>query len=310
MLPLQPGDPDRLGGYPLLGRLGEGGQGTVYLGEGPHGKVAVKLLHAQLTEDPVARARFTRELATIERIAGFCTARVFAADVSGDQPYIVSEYVAGPSLHELVKERGPRSEGALMRLAVGTATALTAIHRAGVVHRDFKPPNVLMGPDGPRVIDFGIARALDNAGRTATGQLIGTPAYMAPEQFTETVVGPAADLFAWGATMVFAATGRHAFGGGQIYALMHRIRFDPPDLSGVPPELHELLASCLAKDPLLRPSANDLLWLLLGQTPAAAPEPGPVPPSTLRLPDSGERPALDADGPDPSGGVAGPTALD
>ncbi|GAA3228473.1 serine/threonine-protein kinase [Actinocorallia longicatena] len=281
MLPLQPGDPARLGGYELLGRIGEGGQGIVFLGEdAAHGKVAVKLLHAQLTSDPIARSRFTRELATIERIAGFCTARVFAADVSGDQPYIVSEYVRGPSLQELVRADGPRSEGALMRLAVGTATALTAIHRAGVVHRDFKPPNVLMGPDGPRVIDFGIARALDNAGRTVTSQLVGTPAYMAPEQFSESVVGPAADLFSWASTMVFASTGHHPFGGGPVYALMHRIRFEAPDLSGVPGELRDVLATCLSKDPLVRPSANELLWQLLGQLPpeTAARPPGAVAP--------------------------------
>ncbi|MEO3784858.1 serine/threonine-protein kinase [Actinocorallia sp. B10E7] len=267
MLPLEPGDPDRLGDYPLLGRLGEGGQGTVFLGEGPQGRVAVKLLHARLSHDPIARARFVRELTTIERIAGFCTARVHAADLDGDRPYIVSEYVPGPSLQQLVREEGPRSDGALMRLAVGTATALTAIHQAGVVHRDFKPPNVLMGSDGPRVIDFGIAKALDGVEHTMTGQLVGTPAYMAPEQFTEYVVGPPCDLFAWGSTMVFAATGRTPFGTGDVYAMLNRMRSGEPDVSGLPEELVPLVLACLSKDPAARPTADELLWRLLGERP-------------------------------------------
>ncbi|ROO88942.1 serine/threonine protein kinase [Actinocorallia herbida] len=272
MRALQPGDPERLGGHDLLGRLGEGGQGTVYLGRGPHGEVAVKLLHARLSDDPVARARFARELATLRRIAGFCTARVHAADLDGDRPYIVSEYVPGPSLRELVLAEGPRTEGALMRLAVGTATALAAIHGAGVVHRDFKPPNVLMAPDGPRVIDFGIARALDNAGmRTMTGQLVGTPAYMAPEQFAGSSVGPAADLFAWAHTVAFAATGRNAFGSGTLMSLIHAIRTAEPDLAGVPPELLPLLQACLAKDPTSRPTSQDLLWTLLTLVPPPRP---------------------------------------
>ncbi|GAA0942226.1 serine/threonine-protein kinase [Actinocorallia libanotica] len=265
VLPLEPEDPDRIGDYPLLGRLGAGGQGTVFLGTGHGGRVAVKLLHARLSHDPIARARFVRELTTIERIAGFCTARVHAADLDGDRPYIVSEYVPGASLQQVVREQGPRADGALMRLAVGTATALTAIHQAGVVHRDFKPPNVLMGPDGPRVIDFGIARALDNVGHTMTGQLVGTPAYMAPEQFTEHVVGPASDLFAWGSTMVFAATGRAPFGGGDLYAMLNRMRAEDPDVSGLPEELARPVLACLARDPAARPTADELLWRLLGE---------------------------------------------
>jgi len=270
VLPLEPGDPDRLGDHTLTGRLGEGGQGTVFLGEGPRGRVAVKLLHARLSHDPVARARFVRELTTIERIAGFCTAQVHAADLDGDRPYIVSEYVSGPSLQQLVREEGPRKDGALMRLAVGTATALTAIHQAGVVHRDFKPPNVLMGSDGPRVIDFGIARALDNVEHTMTGQLIGTPAYMAPEQFTEYVVGPPCDLFAWGSTMVFAATGHTPFGNGDVYAMLNRMRSGEPDVGELPQELARPVLACLSRDPAARPTADELLWRLLGDRPEIA----------------------------------------
>ncbi|WP_217711294.1 serine/threonine-protein kinase [Actinomadura sp. NAK00032] len=181
---LRPGDPERLGRYRLTGRLGEGGQGTVFLAEdegGGHGRVAVKLLHGRLGDDPEARARFLRELDTAKRVAEFCTAAILDADAAGDRPYIVSEFVDGPSLHRVVTTEGPRTRGALERLAVGTATALVAIHRAGVVHRDFKPHNVLLGSDGPRVIDFGIARALDGATITVSGA-IGTPAFMAPEQ--------------------------------------------------------------------------------------------------------------------------------
>jgi ABC-type branched-subunit amino acid transport system substrate-binding protein len=262
--PLVPGDPSRLGEYVLVGRLGEGGQGTVFLGrDGAGAEVAVKLLRAGLSEDPASRARFVRELAVAERVAGFCTAQVLDADVAGDQPYIVSEYVPGPSLQELVAERGPRGGTDLDRLAIGTATALTAIHQAGIVHRDFKPPNVLMGPDGPRVIDFGIARALD-LGSSATSQAIGTPAYMAPEQVSGDPIGPAADLFAWGATMLYAVSGTAPFAGGAIAATMHRVLHFEPDLDPLPQHLRPLIAACLRKDPAERPGAQEVLLRLLG----------------------------------------------
>src|SRR5690606_26212655 len=156
-----------------------------------------------------ARARFVRELEVAKRVARFCTAQVLDADVAGDQPYIVSEYVPGVSLHHVVRTEGPRTGGALERLAISTLTALIAIHQAGIVHRDFKQNNVMMGPDGPRVIDFGVARALGAAGET---QNVGTPAYMAPEHYTGGALSTAADMFASGTIMVFAATGRPAFG--------------------------------------------------------------------------------------------------
>ncbi|MQY04189.1 Serine/threonine-protein kinase PknD [Actinomadura sp. RB68] len=275
--PLRAGDPPRLGGYEIAGRLGEGGQGTVYLGRAASGaSVAIKLLHPGLAGDGTARARFVREVEVAKRVARFCTAQVLEADVDGDRPYIVSEYVPGRSLHVIVQNDGPRTDGALERLAVGTLTALIAIHQAGIVHRDFKPHNVMMGPDGPRVIDFGVARALGAAGET---QNVGTPAYMAPEHFTGDEVGPASDMFAWGSTMVFAANGWSPFGNDEMAAVMNRILTGEPDLGVLSEPLRGLVASCLAKDPALRPTARQAQERLVGGavTPFAAPPPAPAP---------------------------------
>ncbi|MFF5260983.1 ABC transporter substrate-binding protein [Actinomadura viridis] len=288
--PLRPGDPERLGPYRLLGLLGEGGQGSVYLGEEspPHEsageaagggeavgrKVAVKLLHARLSGDARARARFAAELEVARRVAAFCTAPILDADVEGDRPYIVSEYIDGPPLSEVLAAEGPRSGADLDRLAIGTITALAAIHEAGVVHRDFKPANVLLAPDGPRVIDFGIARALDATG-TMSSTAVGTPAYMAPEQITGGPIGPQADIFAWGSTMAFAASGRPAFGRDSIPAVMHRILNLPPDLGTLNEPLRGLVQACLNKQASLRPSSQQVLIHLLnlaGSLPQAPPD--------------------------------------
>ncbi|MEV0399894.1 protein kinase [Actinoallomurus sp. NPDC050550] len=267
--PLQPGDPDRLGSFEITGRLGEGGQGTVYLGRSASGDpVAVKLLRGDLAHDDTARGRFLRELSAVKSVARFCTAQVLEADVDGDRPYIVSEFVPGPSLQQLVTGESPRSEAELERLAIGTVTALVAIHQAGIVHRDFKPQNVLIGPDGPRVIDFGIAKALD-AAATMTNSAIGTPAYMAPEQLTGKEITAKADIFAWGSTMVYAATGAAAFGQDTVMAVINRILSEPPDLGGVQEPLRGIIADCLAKDPAARPTAQQLLMRLLGEEGAA-----------------------------------------
>lgn len=270
--PLEPADPQRLGGYLLLGRLGSGGQGTVFLGEDGSGRrVAVKLLQA--VEDPEARTLFVRELAVAKQVSAFCTAQVIDADVAGDRPYIVSEFIEGPTLQALVEAEGPRTRGALERLAIGTVTALTAIHRAGVVHRDFKPSNVVLGADGPRVIDFGIAKALDVTSATAS-RVIGTPSYMAPEQLQGVAVGPSADVFAWGITIVFAATGRPAFGSDTIPAVMQRILHEEADLQELTGPLREVVASALTKEPLQRPTAQQLLLRLVG---TEASDPGWIP---------------------------------
>lgn len=262
--PLLPEDPASLGPYTLIGRLGRGGYGVVYLAENSAGeRVAIKLLQTQLAEAGGERERFAREAAAAKQVARFCTAQVLDADIAGDQPYIVSEYVAGPSLQALVTARGPLDGGALDRLAIGIATALVAIHQAGIVHRDLKPPNVLIGPDGPRVIDFGIARMMDRTA-TVTGHTLGTPAYMAPEQVAAREVTPAADVFAWGASIVFAANGSPPFGRDSIAALAHRILHEPPELGALTGNLRALVAECLDKDPARRPVASALLMRLLG----------------------------------------------
>ncbi|MGW4961869.1 serine/threonine-protein kinase [Nonomuraea sp. NPDC004186] len=255
----------RLGPYHLIRVLGEGGQGKVYLAVAPQGsRVAVKVLHPGTVLDEQSRRRFMREADLAQRVAPFCTARVLDAGVLDGRAYLVSEYVPGVSLETLVNTEGPRSGSSLDRLAVTTLTALAAIHRAGIVHRDFKPSNVLLGPEGPVVIDFGIARMAEQS--TTGSGLVGTPAYMAPEQLNGVPASAASDVFAWAATMVFAATGGRAFRGDTPAAVMHAIFNKQPDLSGVPQEFAGLLDACLAKQPEHRPTAADVLRHLTGES--------------------------------------------
>ncbi|WP_206068202.1 serine/threonine-protein kinase [Nonomuraea composti] len=262
-------DPSRLGNYRVLRRLGQGGQGVVYLGESPQGSlVAIKLMHARLSGDPDVRRRFLGEMDAVRRVAAFCTAQLLDADLDGDRPYLVSEYVDGPSLAQHVTEKGPRSGGSLHRLAIGTATALGAIHRAGVVHRDFKPPNVLLGIDGPRVIDFGVSRLMDAAAST-TGVSLGTPAYLAPERVQGETAGPAADLWAWGLTVAYTATGRHAYRADTYQEVLARILYGKPDLGTLGGPLREVVEACLRHDPRERPDAEEVLRWLLGHEPGA-----------------------------------------
>src|SRR3982751_6933359 len=211
--PLRPRDPRSLGEYELIGRLGEGGMGTVYLAKDKAGgHVAVKVIRAALAPDDEFRRRFRSEVARARQVPPFCTAEVLDADPDHEQPYLVVEYVDGPSLAEVVEGRGPLTASNLHSVAIGVATALTAIHGAGVVHRDLKPRNVLLAPGGPKVIDFGIARAMESPSRlTRTNQMLGTVAYMAPERFdtdSRMPLGPSADVFAWGAVITYAGTGR------------------------------------------------------------------------------------------------------
>ena len=263
--PLEPGDPMRLGRFELIARLGEGGQGVVYLGRGTNpgeDRVAVKVLRS--TADADVLERLARELDAIHQVQPFVTAGVIEASAEGDRRFVVSEFIDGPTLQERVDERGPLPEGDLQRLAVGTATALTAIHGAGVVHRDFKPANVLLGPDGPRVVDFGIARLTDAS--TITSGLIGTPSYVSPEQLGGARPTSAVDIFAWALTIIYAATGRLAFGADSVPAVMHRIMYEQPDVSGLPPSLRAVVLECLDKDPSRRPTARDLLLRLVDPT--------------------------------------------
>ncbi len=261
---LEPDDPRVLGEFRLTGRLGEGGQGIVYLGLSPDGdQVAVKVIKGGL--DPAVRSRLARELDAMRSVATFCTARVLTASIDGREPYVVSEFIDGPSLQHRVATSGPLRGGELERLAVGTATALAAVHSAGIIHRDLKPANVLLGPDGPRVVDFGIARQGESD--TMTAGPVGTPAYLAPEQIAGQPASPASDVFAWGATIVYAATGRPAFGADSVAAVMHRIMTVTPDVSGVPEPLRATVERCLSKDPADRPTSRDLLLGLVGSTP-------------------------------------------
>ncbi|SDS73735.1 serine/threonine protein kinase [Actinoplanes derwentensis] len=273
--PLKPGDPRHMGRYELIGRLGEGGMGTVYLAVNPEGRrVAVKVIKAGLADDPQFRQRFRSEVERAQAVPPFCTAEVLDADPEHEQPYLVVEYVDGPSLATVVAEQGPLSTPNLHGLAIGVATALTAIHGAGVIHRDLKPGNVLLAPGSPKVIDFGIARAVEQATElTRAGQVVGTVTYMAPERFDEDSarsLTPAADIFAWGAVIAYAGTGRSPFAADMPHMVAVRIMTMPPNLDGLPGSLRGLVEQALAKDPADRPTARELLDRLLHSGPQRA----------------------------------------
>jgi eukaryotic-like serine/threonine-protein kinase len=260
--PLKNGDPARIGRYRLSARLGAGGMGVVYLGTARDGTLAaIKVLRAELADDPEFRARFRREVAALDRVSGICTVRVLEADTESDRPFLTTEYAAGPTLAEHVGDFGPLAPPMLYGLATGLAEALTAIHAAGIVHRDLKPGNVLLTPGGPKVIDFGIAQALDFTSVTRTGLSVGSPGFMAPEQ-VRGQAGQPADVFAWALTVGYAASGQPPFGAGTPDAIFYRVLHDDPDTGAVPDQLRPLVEQALAKDPGERPAAPDLLQRL------------------------------------------------
>jgi outer membrane protein assembly factor BamB len=289
MRPLEPGDPRDVGEFRLRARLGAGGMGRVYLGYSPAGRaVAVKVCHPELAADPDFVARFAREVTTARAVNGLYTAPVIAAGPDDSPPWLATGYVPGPSLQTAVTgdepaagnepaagDRpgtglGPLPAPTVWRLAAGLAEALRAVHASGLVHRDLKPSNVLLAADGPRVIDFGIARALDATSLTAAGYVLGTPAYMAPEQASAQPVSPASDVFSFGSVLCFAATGSAPFGDGEPTTVLYRIVNAVPELGGATGELRDLIAGCLAKDPAGRPTLAEVLRTCQAQIPRAA----------------------------------------
>ncbi|MGW9087105.1 serine/threonine-protein kinase [Streptomyces yangpuensis] len=266
-------DPYEIGGYRLHARLGAGGMGVVYLAYTPGGRpIALKAVRSEFAADPEFRERFAQEVASARRIHGLFTAQVVDSGVDDRTPWLATAYVPGPSLHEVVRRHGPLPARTVLLLVAGIAEALQAIHRAGVVHRDLKPANVLVAGDGPRVIDFGIARAADAAALTGTGLRIGTAAFMAPEQALGHRVTPATDVFALGALAGYVAGGVPPFGNGPGSGALYRVVHEYPDLTRVPPDLHDLISWCLAKRPEDRPTTVELIAAV-----HAHPEVGPRP---------------------------------
>ncbi|HEY3687441.1 MAG TPA: serine/threonine-protein kinase [Streptosporangiaceae bacterium] len=270
--PLGADDPRQVGSYRIDARLGAGGMGQVFLGRSPGGRrVAVKVVRPEFAGDPTFRARFAAEVAAARKVGGFHTAQVVDADTSAASPWLVTAYIPGRSLIEAVRADGPLDTAGLRTLGAGLAEGLAAIHRHGLVHRDLKPGNVIMAEDGPRIIDFGIARAADATAHTTVGVAIGTYAYMSPEQIRAEAgapAGPASDVFALGCVLAYAATGRTPFQAASIPALVHRVLNEPPDLGGVPSALLPLVGACLEKDPADRPGVAAVLAELSG-VPAA-----------------------------------------
>ena len=270
-------DPHRVGAYWLLGRLGSGGMGQVFLGRSPGGRlVAVKVVRAELAEQAEFRSRFAREVAAARQVSGLFTASVVDADVGAPTPWLATAYVAGPSLADTIASHGPLPASSVLALAAGLAEGLGAIHAAGIVHRDLKPSNVLLAEDGPRIIDFGIARAVEATMLTGTGVVFGSAAFMSPEQARGNRVGPPSDVFSLGAVLAFAATGQGPFGSGSGPTLMYRVVFAPPDISGLPADIRPLVEWCLAKDPGQRPTTQQFLAELNTGRPEAGWLPGPV----------------------------------
>ena len=257
---LHPGDPQRIGPYVLRGRLGTGGMGRVYLGQSPGGRlVAVKVIHGHLAEDSGFRARFAREVAAARKVGGMFTATVVGDELDGPIPWIATAYVPGPSLAAAVDRHGPLPAASVAALAAGLAEGLSAVHEAGVIHRDLTPSNVILAQDGPRIIDFGISSAAGATALTGTGFTIGSPGFMSPEQAEGKPVGPPSDIFSLGAVLTFAATGEGPFGAGSSASLLYKVVNGEPNIAGVPGTLRPLIKRCLDKDPRNRPTASQFL---------------------------------------------------
>jgi serine/threonine protein kinase len=282
-------DPERIGPYVILGRLGAGAMGQVYLGRSAAGRlVAVKTIRVELAEEAGFRTRFAQEVASARRVSGFFTAAVVAADPEADLPWLATAYVAAPSLNRLVLACGPLPVATVRWLAAGCAEALESIHNAGLVHRDLKPSNVLVAPDGPRVIDFGVARAAERLGQTTSRGAVGTPAYMAPEQARDTHQASAAsDVYSLGATLAFAAAGQPPYRGESVMDVLARLATEEPDLSNVPAELAPLIAACMRRMPRERPTSSALLAQLgqftEAQSIGAGPEHSYLPEAAMAL---------------------------
>ncbi len=332
--PLQPGDPPRVGKYLLLSRLGSGGMGRVFLGRSPGGRlVAVKLIRSGLASDPEFRSRFAREVAAARRVGGIFTAPVVDADPDAPEPWLVTAYVDGPSLADRVASQGPLPASSVVTLAAGLAEGLGAIHATGMVHRDLKPSNVILANDGPRIIDFGISRALDATSMTHADMLVGSPGFMSPEQAQGREAGPESDIFSLGCLLTFAATGQSPFGTGSLAAVLYRVVYGPPATGGLYQEIRPLVERCLAKYPQQRPTADDLLaelgsaraepdwlpWTAPGVPgpPPAMPSPPPAEPPGPRTaapapsamvpgPPPAEAPSPPAEAPSPPAGAPGP----
>ncbi|GAB4085474.1 hypothetical protein GCM10028784_21040 [Myceligenerans cantabricum] len=264
---LRPDDPRHLGPYRLLGVLGSGGMGTVYLGRTPDGEtVAVKVVRLDLTGEQEFRERFAREVDAARRVDGSHTAELVYADPHGRLPWMATAFVLGPSLREAINEGGPLDVGTLRALGLGLAEGLTTIHAAGLVHRDLKPGNVLLTSGGARIIDFGIARALEATAITSVSQVLGTASYMSPEQVRGFEAGPASDVFSFGCLLVYAATGVAPFGTGHAESVAYRVVHTEPDLDGVPSELLVLVKDCLAKEPSARPTPQEIVARITSRT--------------------------------------------
>lgn len=299
MEPLRDGDPRQVGAYRLDGRLGGGGMGQVFLGRSRSGRqVAVKLVRPELADDAGFRRRFATEVDAARRVGGFYTAQVVDADPDAAPPWLVTAYVPGPSLQQAVEEHGPLPAEAITVLGAGLAEGLAAIHACGLVHRDLKPSNVILAEDGPRVIDFGIARALDATSHTLSRAVIGTPSFMSPEQARGQEIDQASDVFSLGLVLAFAATGSSPFGTGPAEAIVYRIVHDEPDLSGLPVSLVTLVRRCLAKDPAARPGVSEILDELTTASPATTPW---LPPPVATLVSTFRRPPASVDTPDARG---------